>query len=219
MSSLLVIDTASAACSVALWRDGEMLAGEYREIGRGHAEQLVPMIARLPGGGRAARISVDVGPGSFTGVRIGLSAARALAFAWDAELAGYSALQLLARQVQRDRPDEPVTVANRAGHGELFVQNFGADGRALDRCVSLTPEAAAAAAATKSIVGSAAEELAKSVPGARAVDLLPDARAVYLLSPDDMTADPLPVYGRAPDAVPAASQTMKDKRNDAAPAS
>ncbi|MBC7985373.1 MAG: tRNA (adenosine(37)-N6)-threonylcarbamoyltransferase complex dimerization subunit type 1 TsaB, partial [Sphingomonadaceae bacterium] len=63
---LLVIDTATEACSVALF-DGEALVAERHEmVGRGHAERLIPMIAELPGKGRADRILVDCGPGSFT---------------------------------------------------------------------------------------------------------------------------------------------------------
>jgi tRNA threonylcarbamoyladenosine biosynthesis protein TsaB len=62
------------------------------------------MIAGLPGQGRAARILVDVGPGSFTGVRVGLAAARGLAIGWGAEVAGYSSLALLAAAVSPSDP-------------------------------------------------------------------------------------------------------------------
>ena len=90
----LAIDCTTEACSVALFGGDKCLAGELRLLGRGHAEQLIPMIADLPGRGHAQRIVVAMGPGSFTGLRVGLAAARALAFAWNAELLGYPTLSL-----------------------------------------------------------------------------------------------------------------------------
>ena len=86
----LVIDTATKACSVALYDGEALLASHHEVIGRGHAERLLPLIADLPDKGRAGRIMVDVGPGSFTGIRVGVAAARALGFAWNAEVRGYS---------------------------------------------------------------------------------------------------------------------------------
>ena len=74
----LVIDTATKACSVGLFDGDSVVASHYEVIGRGHAERLLPLIAALPDRGRADRIMVDVGPGSFTGIRVGVAAARAL---------------------------------------------------------------------------------------------------------------------------------------------
>uniref|UniRef100_UPI00359301A6 tRNA (adenosine(37)-N6)-threonylcarbamoyltransferase complex dimerization subunit type 1 TsaB n=1 Tax=Blastomonas sp. TaxID=1909299 RepID=UPI00359301A6 len=81
---MLVIDAATEACSVALFERDALIASDHAVLGRGHAERLIPMIAALPERGRADTILVNCGPGSFTGVRVGLAAARALALAWGA---------------------------------------------------------------------------------------------------------------------------------------
>ena len=85
---ILAFDTSSAACTAALF-DGAGAASRARDemIGRGHAERLVPMIDELLDGRTADRILVGVGPGSFTGIRVGIAAAHGLAIGWDAELA------------------------------------------------------------------------------------------------------------------------------------
>src|SRR6187402_2735190 len=95
----LVIETATAACSVALLAGRTRLAGAHELVGRGHAERLVPMIGEVlaaAGLERADLILVDCGPGSFTGIRVGLAAARALGYAWNVPVHGYSALALIA---------------------------------------------------------------------------------------------------------------------------
>ncbi len=195
----LVIDSATEACSVALFDGDALIAGECRVLGRGHAEQLVPMIAALPGKGRADRIVVALGPGSFTGVRVGLAAARALALAWQVDLLGYPTLALIAAMTQRDHPGEPVTVCTTGGHGEWFVQHFGADGAALAPLASLAPDAALAGAA-QLVAGSQAEALIARRGSGTALPIWPDARALALLDPALLGADTTPLYGRAPDA-------------------
>ena len=194
----LAIDCATDACSVALFEDDILLAGEYALLGRGHAEALLPMIARLPDRGRAKRIVVDLGPGSFTGIRIGLAAARALALAWGGEALGYPAPALVAAMARDAWGPVPVTVVNNGGHGEWFVQRFEADGMALDEVRSLPADEAVKIDHGAHVVGSKAAEAAHT--GAQVLDLRPDARAFSLLPPAFLTADLRPLYGRAPDA-------------------
>lgn len=170
-------------------------------MGRGHAERLVPMIAALPGKGRAPRVAVALGPGSFTGVRVGLAAARALALAWDAALVGYPTLALVAAQARAAHgTDTQVTVVMTGGHGEWFVQEFGADGFPAAPLASLTPEMAAAAARADCVAGSQAEALVARRGHGTALALWPDARAFGLLPAGIAGADVAPLYGRAPDA-------------------
>ena len=196
----LVIESATEACSAALFEHRALLAGSYRVIGRGHAEQLVPMIAELPGKGRAERVVVSLGPGSFTGVRIGLAAARALGLAWRAEVLGYPTLALVAAMARATHPGA-VSVCMTGGHGEWFVQDFGADGLPETRLASVAPAEAAGGWNYPVIAGSQAK--AKAVledPGTIALDILPDARSFALLPPSLLTADLAPLYGRPPDA-------------------
>jgi tRNA threonylcarbamoyladenosine biosynthesis protein TsaB len=188
----LVIDGATEACSVALFDEAQLIAGEWRMLNRGHAEQLVPMIAALPDKGRADRIAVALGPGSFTGLRVGLAAARALALAWGAQLAGYPTLELVAAMARN--PD--VVVAMTGGHGEWFVQGFGTHARPL---TSMKPQDAAALTAD-CVAGSQAEALVTLRGTGMATPLWPDARDFALLPASALHRDVSPLYGRAPDA-------------------
>lgn len=203
----LAIDCATEACSVALFENGTLLGGECRRLGRGHAEALVPMIAALPGRGQADRIAVAAGPGSFTGVRVGLAAARALAFAWQAELLGYPTLALIAAMARAERGAEPVAVVTTGGHGEWFVQRFSANGDAISDLASLAPEVAAEQIAETLVAGSQAAALVARRGSGEALELWPDARAVNQLPDGALQAAVLPLYGRAPDArLPGAQQ-------------
>jgi tRNA threonylcarbamoyl adenosine modification protein YeaZ len=196
----LVIECATEACSAALFEQGALVGGFREVIGRGHAERLVPMIAELPGKGRAECVVVSLGPGSFTGVRIGLAAARALGLAWQAEVRGYPTLALVAAMARGEHPG-PVTVCMTGGHGEWFVQDFGADGLPEQELRSQSPDQAQFEFHHSVAAGSKARELLMFAgAGTVALDMLPDARAFALLPGSLLTSALAPIYGRPPDA-------------------
>ena len=197
---LLVIDTATAACSVALFEGETLLAHRHDVVGRGHAERLLPMIADLPDGGRAQHILVDVGPGSFTGIRVGIAAARALALGWGAQARGYSALALIAAAVLAGDDAGELAVVTEGGHGEVFMQAFAAPFRALGAVQSLRPEAALAALGGRRAIGSGTRWLADLDPTFPVAEAWPDAASALLLPAEYRALPPTPLYGRAPDA-------------------
>jgi tRNA threonylcarbamoyl adenosine modification protein YeaZ len=196
----LVIETATAACSVALIEAGAVMDERHEIVGRGHAERLLPMIAELAGGGRADAILVDCGPGSFTGIRVGLAAARGLALGWGASVAGYSAPTLVAARALADRPDlDALAVVMEGGHGEVFVQAFDAPLAPRGPFASLTPAAALDRLdPALPIVGDGARHLADS--GRMIEARHPAAADAILLDAADRNLAPTPIYGRAPDA-------------------
>lgn len=196
---ILAIETATEACSIALFDQGQLIDARHEVLGRGHAERLVPMIAELPEKGHAEQIRISLGPGSFTGVRIGLAVARALGVAWKIPVRGYPTLALVAAMA-RAGTDRAVTVCMSGGHGEWFVQDFGTDGMPLDDVASLTPDTAAMRRTQDILAGTRAEDLSAMIGVASAPIILPNA-SYALLVPDALLRDQLsPLYGRAPDA-------------------
>ncbi len=201
MARTLVIETATAACSVALIEDGVVVAHAHEVVGRGHAERLVPMIAGLPDGGRADAILVDCGPGSFTGIRVGIAAARGLGLGWGVPVQGFSSLPLVAAAAFAADPGcTRLAVVLEGGHGEVFMQPFAAPLSPLADFASLTPADAVARIDALPPVGNGVRFL--DLPGREA---LPDAANVALLPPDFTALPPRPIYGRAPDAKPMAA--------------
>lgn len=209
----LAIDTATEACSVALISNGVMEAGIFEMLERGHAERLIPMIAELPEKGRAPAIVVNCGPGSFTGVRVGLAAAKALAIAWNVPVNAYNTPSLIAKMALGQSPSpvlpdiksEAVIVAMSGGHGEYFIQTFDHRANSTRELSSLKPDIAAQLlvdrVGTKTVIaGSAAESLHALLGIGTALPLWPDARCAGILdiSQRDLPAEP--VYGRKPDA-------------------
>src|SRR4051812_19499168 len=199
----LVIDSATAACSAALLGpDGEVVDQRHEIVGRGHAERLLPMIADLLGGRTPDSILVDCGPGSFTGVRVGLAAAQGLRIGWGVPLAAFSSLAAIAAA---ERDGGEIAVALHGGHGQLFVQCFGDEPmQALDALSSLTPAQAAAVTRAHKVAGSAAAALVAARGHGEAVDALPSAADARLLPLPLRSLPPRPLYGRDPDARPMA---------------
>ena len=196
----LVLDCSTEACSVALFEGRDVVDSRHEILGRGHAERLIPMIAALPERGRAERVVAGLGPGSFTGVRVAIAAARALALAWSSETKGYPTLALIAAMARAQAGEVPVAVAMTGGHGEWFVERFAADGRSAGTLASLSPDEATARTAEQVVVGNQAEALVAARGAGTAIPLLPDARAFPLLPEAALCSRLDPIYGRGPDA-------------------
>ena len=195
---LLAFDTSSAALTAALFDgSGACVRSVDEEIGRGHAERLVPMIAKLLGGEEPNRILVGVGPGSFTGIRVGIAAAHGLAIGWDAQLSGMSSLALLAAGANHE---SDVAAAVIGGHGELFVQEFDDRGNANAEVLSLVPGEAGARIGTELVVGSGARQLVEARGWGQGIEAFPSARNALKIIPPLRELPPKPVYARAPDA-------------------
>jgi tRNA threonylcarbamoyl adenosine modification protein YeaZ len=197
---ILAFDTSSAACTAALFDDaGTVVVARDDIIGRGHAERLVPMIAEMmttTTDGRADRILVGVGPGSFTGIRVAIAAAHGLAIGWGAELDGFSSLALLAAGAATEGE---VAVAVAGGHGELFVQQFNA-GEPTSDVLNLSPAEAAHAISAALVVGSGAQKLVDARGWGEAREQWPSAANALKLPHAMRSLPPGPVYARAPDA-------------------
>lgn len=201
----LVIETAAAACSVALVEGDMVIAQRHEVVERGHAERLIPMIAELPAGGRAMRILVDCGPGSFTGIRVGIAAARGLALGWGVPVAGFSSLALVAAAgFAADATLDELAVVLEGGHGEVFMQAFTRPPGDALAFASLKPDAALAALGGRVAIGNGVRHLAMLEAMLDLREALPSAADAVLLPPTLTALAARPIYGRAPDAKPLA---------------
>jgi len=129
---ILAFDTSAGACSAALWRDGAAIAAACEPMTRGHAEALMPMIQHTLAGagvgyGDLDAIAVTVGPGAFTGIRIGLAAARGMALAGSRPVVGVTTLEALARAVPAvERSGRCILAAIDTKRTDLYAQWFDA---------------------------------------------------------------------------------------------
>lgn len=184
-----------------------MVAQRHDVVGRGHAERLLPMVADLPDGGRADAIVVDCGPGSFTGVRVGLAAALGLGIGWDVPVAGMTSLALIAVAAFDADPDlRKLAAVLEGGHGEVFMQLFDRTPfAATSPLASLAPDAALRAVGGLRAFGNGVRHLTMLDPHADIVEVLPRAADAMLLPAGQITLPARPIYGRPPDAkIPAA---------------
>lgn len=201
---ILALDTSTSACTAALFAaDGSLFARADEVIDRGHAERLAPMIADMLDGHVPASILVGVGPGSFTGLRIGIACAHGMAIGWDIPLHGMDSLALIATGAPGNGP---VAVAIAGGHGELFVAQYRRPGiKPAKALANLNPAAAAERFDAPLVVGNGARALVAARGSGEALDLLPSAANALALPATLRSLAPSPIYARAPDAIPAAA--------------
>ena len=160
---VLGMDSATSVCSAAVVKDGNVLAQEFKEMARGHAEALIPMIKRvLEAAGRSVSeldlISATVGPGAYTGVRIGLSTAQTMSLAATVPLLGVTTLEAVARAAQDGSGNELLAVIDTK-RADFYAQAFDGSGTALGEPLALTAAELLAAfpGSDLRLVGNAAE--------------------------------------------------------------
>jgi tRNA threonylcarbamoyladenosine biosynthesis protein TsaB len=225
--NILALDSATAACSAAVWSGDGIAAHRFEPMARGHAEHLMPMVRDVMAESGLSFHDLDciattTGPGGFTGLRIGLAAARALAMAAKLPIAGYTTLEIVARSPQGQAAPHPRLVVLDAKRSDFYFQLFLPDGAALSEPATAKPAAIAAALASQgpmTICGDGAnavyEELkACGVQIQRSTGPdAPDAAVLAQIAHGDIDGDidgdinfefasrpPEPVYLRPPDA-------------------
>ncbi len=230
---VLAIDTALGHCAAAvLDTESKMLrAEETLPMQRGHAEALMPLVGRVMvrfagGFGALDRIAVTTGPGSFTGLRVGISAARGFALAAARPVVGVSTLSAYAAPLVNEKSDSPIIVAVDARHDHVYCQVFSGNGATLIKPAVVPVDEAIRAARFGSprLAGNAAKILADRWPDHFAPPLVVDTQqgpdiswvAWVGAAANPATAPARPFYLRAPDAKPKATGFAGDPRDIAA---
>lgn len=205
----LAFDTCLAACSAAVVEDGRVLATRGDPMLRGHQERLAPLVAEVMAEAglsfdRLDRVGVTVGPGSFTGLRVGLAFAKGLGAALSIPVVGVGLLEALAEPLAA--ASGPVFAVLDAKRGQVYLQAF-ADGAALmapdalELGVAQARLAELAGHGRATLIGSGAPLLAEILPGARVIAAdHADPAAVARLAAARAPTPPRPLYLRAPDA-------------------
>lgn len=175
--------------SLALFDDGLLVSRHHEAIERGHAERLMPALAALLGNEQAPptrcdRVIFEVGPGSFTGLRVGAAAARALALVWDAALHGVRSTLLVAAHVRSLGETAALAVGLKAPRGQLWLERFAPGG-----LESLGPPEALQAGRLPPLGGY--ECAGDGFPGSTHGRLRPDAASVAFLDPRAFSAPDL----------------------------
>ncbi len=209
---LLALDTAMAACSVAVLRQGEAvpLAQAYVPMEKGHAEALPPMVQNVMAQAaitfaQLSRIAVTTGPGTFTGVRIGLAFARGLGLALNIPVIGIDTLSAIAAN---EKNPVPRLVVADARKDEVYTALLGPDGELVRPPAVMTlPHAHAMEGITPgtALLGSAADAAHAQAPHiqrSRAGDLPVAARFGHIAFTSTPGPMPAPLYLRAADAKP-----------------
>ncbi len=215
---ILAIDTALEVCAAGVLdtTSGEMLAAESLPMARGHAEALMPMIARVMDAAQCEfaeldRIAVTVGPGSFTGLRVGISAARGIALAAGKPAIGLSTLSALAAPQVAARAQEAIITAIDARNDNVYFQIFAPTGvTTVPPRLDLASNAVRAAVVEPTVItGSGAMLVAARWPSGAAMPRVderaaPDIGWVARLgaAARDEGSPPKPLYLRRPDARP-----------------
>jgi tRNA threonylcarbamoyladenosine biosynthesis protein TsaB len=216
---ILAIDTALDACAAAVLdtEAGKLIAQESQAMKRGHAEALMPLIGRVIARSGVAfagldRIAVTTGPGSFTGLRVGLSAARGIALAANKPVVGVTTLTAYAAPVVSQNAEHPVVSAIDARHDQVYLQVVSGNGSSLirPRVAPIEEALGASRFGAPHVVGNAAGILADRWPANAPPPFKIDAQAApdiawvgwlgAAVSPN--TAPARPFYLRAPDAKP-----------------
>ena len=211
---LLAIDTALEACSVGVLADGKTIT-RSEIIGRGHAEILMGMIEdELRDAALTVadldRIAVTIGPGSFTGLRVGIAAARGLALVLGKPAVGIGTLAVHAEEARAANGSRPVLAVLAAGRGEIYGAVYARDGRETLTAQAGSPEIfAAEVTADTLIAGSGADLILAALPMDSKAEVAhrhsaPDITALCrcALAAPAPTAAPRPLYLRPPDAKP-----------------